>query len=229
MKIAVIRFPGSNCDQDAFHALRDELGIDADYVWHQDSSLSGFEGVFLPGGFTYGDYLRCGAMAARATIMAEVRRFATEGRPVLGACNGFQILCETGLLPGALMRNEQQSFVCRDVHLRPENRSSAWTANLPAVLRIPIAHGEGRYSCDDETLARVEGEGLVAFRYVGAGGQAEAGANPNGSRDDIAGILNPAGNVLGLMPHPERAASDRLGNTDGRALLEGFTRLLAAV
>lgn len=218
MKVAVIRFPGSNCDQDALFALRN-MGVGSEYVWHEATSLDGFEGVFIPGGFSYGDYLRCGAMASRAPIMAEVARFAEEGRPVIGACNGFQILCEAGLLPGALLANVAEKFLCHDVILRAESRSSIWTRAVDRDLRIPIAHGEGRYVADAETLKILEGEGRVAFRYVDG--------SPNGSINDIAGILNAKGNVLGMMPHPERAADARLGNEDGLAILAGF-RVLAA-
>lgn len=227
MKVAVVRFPGSNCDQDALFALRG-MGINADYVWHEESSLSGYEGAFIPGGFSYGDYLRCGAMAARAPVMGEVARFAAEGKPVIGACNGFQILCEAGLLPGALLLNEAQKFVCRDVWLKAENRTSLWTRNADRTLRLPIAHGEGRFECDDETLRQIEGDGLVAFRYVDETGEATGAANPNGSFDNIAGLVNPRGNVLGLMPHPERATDPRLGGTDGQVILAAFTAVAAA-
>ncbi|MBL8049143.1 MAG: phosphoribosylformylglycinamidine synthase subunit PurQ [Chthonomonas sp.] len=215
MRVAVLRFPGSNCDQDALYACR-ELGMGAEFVWHAETSLAGFDAVFVPGGFSYGDYLRCGAMASRAAIMAEVQRFAEEGRPIIGACNGFQVLCESGLLPGALLLNEGQKFVCRDVTLRAENRTSFWTRDIKQDLTLPIAHGEGRYTCDDETHARLVGEGLIAFRYVD---------NPNGSRDDIAGVVNERGNVLGLMPHPERAVNGLAGKTDGRLLLNCLTLL----
>lgn len=225
MNVAVLRFPGSNCDQDALHALNDDLGLTATYVWHEDTSLAGYDGVFIPGGFTYGDYLRCGAMAARAPIMAEVRRLADAGHPVIGACNGFQILCESGLLPGTLMRNVSQKFRCHDVWLSAATRRSPWTAEVDRPIRLPIAHGEGRYRVDDETLLRLEGEGQVAFRYVDADGHATEAANPNGSMANIAGVLNPMGNVLGLMPHPERATSSRLGGTDGRFILAGFAAL----
>lgn len=223
MKAAVIRFPGSNCDQDALHALRDDVGIQADYVWHDDDSLSGYDAVFLPGGFSYGDYLRCGAMAARSPIMAEVRRLAERGNPVIGACNGFQVLTEAGLLPGALLLNRDEKFICRDVYLKAENRESLWTRGVDRVLRVPIAHGEGRFIADGETLARLEGEGQVAFRYVTPSGTAAPEANPNGSMDDIAGVLNERGNVLGLMPHPERATRKILGNQDGLVILQALT------
>jgi phosphoribosylformylglycinamidine synthase len=223
VKVAVLRFPGSNCDQDAYHALRDDLGIQAEYVWHESNSLAGFDGAFLPGGFSYGDYLRCGAMAARAPVMAEVRRFAAEGRPVIGACNGFQMLCEAGLLPGALLLNAGEKFLCQDVILRAESRTSIWTRGVDRLLRVPIAHGEGRYICDPETLRRITEEGQVAFRYVSAEGMPTEAANPNGSMASIAGVLNEGGNVLGMMPHPERASSARLGNTDGLTILSAFS------
>lgn len=213
MRVAIPRFPGSNCDQDALWALRDDLGVGADYVWHEDTSLDGFDAVFIPGGFSYGDYLRCGAMASRAPIMAEVERFARDGRPVIGVCNGFQILCEVGLLPGALLANSEQKFVHDWVHLRAVNTTSIWTRGVDRDLKMPIAHGEGRYICDDETLRRLEQDDRIAFRYV---------ENPNGSMDSIAGILNEAGNVLGLMPHPERATKSLLGSVDGLQILRAF-------
>ncbi len=223
MRVAVVRFPGSNCDQDALHSLRDDLGIAADYVWHEDRSLAGFDAVFLPGGFSYGDYLRCGAIASRAPILDEVRRFAAEGRPVIGVCNGFQVLCEAGLLPGALMRNLSEKFVCKTVWLAAGNRTSLWTRCVPdRPIAIPIAHGEGRYLCDEDTLKRLQDLDLVAFRYVGADGSRTPEANPNGSLDDIAGILNEGGNVLGMMPHPERATNELLGGTDGRTILSAL-------
>jgi len=212
MKAAVIRFPGSNCDQDAYFALNDDLGIETRYVWHDDHSLAGFDAVVIPGGFSYGDYLRCGAMASRSPIMEEVARFAKEGRPVIGICNGFQSLCEAGLLSGALLLNEDQKFHCETVELKVVNRTSFWTRGIPAEtpIHIPIAHGEGRFVCDADTLKRLRDEDLIAFRYVG---------NPNGSMDDIAGVINAKGNVLGLMPHPERATRAILGATDGRLVL----------
>ncbi|CAN5404275.1 phosphoribosylformylglycinamidine synthase subunit PurQ [soil metagenome] len=213
MKVAVLRFPGSNCDQDAYHALKDDLGLDAEYVWHETASLEGFDAVFVPGGFSYGDYLRCGAMASQSPVMSEVKRMAEEGAPVIGACNGFQILCEAGLLPGALVRNEEQKFLCQDVELVVENRDSLWTRHVDRPLRIPIAHGEGRYVADKATLDQLDKEGRVAFRYKD---------NPNGSAGGIAGVLNQKGNVLGLMPHPERATRAVLGNTDGLWILKGL-------
>ncbi len=227
MKVAVLKFPGSNCDQDALFSLRDDLGVGAEYVWHEEHSLAGFDAVFVPGGFSYGDYLRCGAMASRAPVMDAVKKFAAEGRPVIGACNGFQILCEAGLLPGALLLNAAQRFICRDVFLKAENHASMWTQGVDKVLRIPIAHGEGRYVIDAETLKKIEGSGQIAFRYVTAEGQRSAEANPNGSTDDIAGVLNEGGNVLGLMPHPERATKELLGSTDGFAILNGLRLVVA--
>ncbi len=214
MRVAVIRFPGSNCDQDALCALREDVGLQADFVWHEENTLTGFDAVFLPGGFSYGDYLRCGAMASRAAIMTEVRRFAEQGNPVLGVCNGFQVLCEAGLLPGALLLNEGQKFVCKEVLVRAENKASFWTRHITQDLTLPIAHGEGRFTCSEETLAAIEGEGMVAFRYVEG--------NPNGSMNDIAGLVNVHGNVLGLMPHPERATRAILGRQDGLYLLRAL-------
>lgn len=220
MKVAVLRFPGSNCDQDAYFSLRDDLGIRAEYVWYEETSLAGFEGVFIPGGFSYGDYLRCGAMASRAPVMNEVRRFAQEGRPVIGACNGFQILCESGMLEGALLQNAGQKFVHEMVMLEAVNRSSIWTKFADRPLVMPIAHGEGRFICEADTLKRLQDEDRIAFRY--------SGANPNGSLEAIAGILNARGNVLGLMPHPERATRARLGSDDGKLILQGFLALATA-
>jgi phosphoribosylformylglycinamidine synthase I len=223
MKVAIIRFPGSNCDQDAFYSLREDVGVDADYVWHQDTSLAGFDAVFVPGGFSYGDYLRCGAIASRAPIMDEVARFAREGRPVIGVCNGFQVLCEAGLLPGALLLNESQKFVCKEIYLKAVNRTSIWTMDADRPLAMPVAHGEGRYVCDDETLKSLEGEDRIAFRYVDSEGNPDPRFNPNGSISGIAGVLNGNGNVLGLMPHPERATKALLGSTDGLTILKAFT------
>jgi len=224
VKVAVLRFPGSNCDQDALYSLRD-MGLGAEYVWHADNTLSGFDAVFVPGGFSYGDYLRCGAMASRARIMEEVIRFANDGGPVIGVCNGFQILTETNLLPGALLLNEDEQFLCQDVYLQSVNSTSIWTQGVDRIIRIPIAHGEGRYVCDAETLKQIEGNGQVAFRYVTETGEQTAEANPNGSTNAIAGVLNEKGNVLGLMPHPERASTGITGNSDGLTILNAL-RLL---
>jgi phosphoribosylformylglycinamidine synthase len=227
MKIAVLKFPGSNCDQDAFHCLRDDLGLQAEYVWQDETSLAGFDGVFLPGGFSYGDYLRCGAMASRSPIMDEVRRFANEGRPVIGACNGFQVLCEAQILPGALLRNVDEKFICQDVYLRAETHRSPWTEGVTSTIRIPIAHGEGRYVASEDLVKQLEDKDQIAFRYVNAVGERSEHANVNGSVGAIAGVINERGNVLGLMPHPERATRARLGSVDGRTILRAF-QLVAA-
>lgn len=220
MKIAVVRFPGANCEQDAYHGLRDDLGLDARYVWHEDTDLSRFDAVFLPGGFTYGDYLRCGAMASRAPIMSEVMRMAKEGYPVIGACNGFQILCEAGVLPGALLANESHRFVCKTVSIAAVNKKSLWTRGVDRVLRIPIAHAGGCYFCDNEVLKALYDNDQIAFKYL-------ADDNANGSIDDIAGVLNVRGNVLGLMPHPERATREELGSADGLEILKALTLVRA--
>lgn len=226
MKVAVIRFPGANCDQDAYHALNDDLGVKAEYVWHEQSSLAGFDAAFLPGGFSYGDYLRCGAMAARAPVMDEVARFAREGRPVIGACNGFQILCEAGILPGALLLNANQKFVCKWVLLEAATKRSIWTEGIDSVLRIPVAHGEGRYVCEPDVLKRLRDNDQVAFRYVAEDDQ-DTMYNINGSVDDIAGVINERGNVVGLMPHPERATREILGSADGLMVLRALTLVKA--
>ncbi|WP_034386488.1 phosphoribosylformylglycinamidine synthase subunit PurQ [Deinococcus sp. YIM 77859] len=212
MKTAVIQFPGSNCDADALHAARLTLDPDAQFVWHTEAGLpQGTDLVFLPGGFSYGDHLRSGAIAARSPIMAAVKEHAERGGYVLGVCNGFQVLTEAGLLPGALSRNRDLHFRCAPVHLRVENAHTAFTAAYQPgqIIEIPIAHGEGNYYADPETVARLETEGRVVFRYLD---------NPNGSLNDIAGIVNERGNVLGMMPHPERAVEELLGSVDGRGL-----------
>ncbi len=227
MKIAVIQFPGSNCDQDALWSLRSDLGVEAEYVWHGERSLAGFDGAFIPGGFTYGDYLRCGAIAGQSQVMQAVREMADSGRPVLGACNGFQILCETGILPGALVQNIDQRFVCATIHLRTENRDSAWTTKCPDVLPIPVAHGEGRFVADEETLRKLNGDGRVAFRYCDETGGLTEQANFNGSVESIAGVLNERGNVLGMMPHPERVTNKKIGSEAGLPIISGFLSVLA--
>ncbi len=224
MKFAVLRFPGSNCDQDCVYALNAIEGASADYVWHKDTSLAGFDAVVIPGGFSYGDYLRCGAIARFSPVMKSVKEFAAAGGPVIGICNGFQILCESGLLPGALVRNRGLHFVCKHVSLRVENNGSRFTnaASSGQILNIPIAHGEGCYFADDETLLSLQANGQVLLRYCDARGRATDDANPNGSRENIAGIRNEAGNVFGLMPHPERACDPLLGSTDGLAIFESI-------
>jgi phosphoribosylformylglycinamidine synthase len=225
MKLGVVTFPGSNCDYDCYKAIEEGLEAEAVYLWHKEHDLRGVDAVFLPGGFSYGDYLRAGAIASLSPIMREVAAFAEGGGPVAGICNGFQILCEAGLLPGALIRNRSLKFASRTVHLRVENADTPFTsAYQPGqVLRIPIAHGEGCYIAEPETLARLETEGRVVFRYVDAAGSPTPEANPNGSLNNVAGVVNERGNVLGMMPHPERAVSGLLGSEDGM----GFFRSLA--
>jgi phosphoribosylformylglycinamidine synthase I len=221
MKAGVLRFPGSNCDQDAHLALR-ELGVPVEYIWHKDSSVAGFDLLIVPGGFSYGDYLRCGAIARFSPIMKSVVDAANHGALVLGICNGFQILCEAHLLPGALIRNRGLHFVCEFVRVRVENYETPWTnaAWTGTTLRIPIAHGEGSYTADASTLAEMNRNRQVLLRYVDERGATVDGANPNGSLENIAGICNVARNVFGLMPHPERACDPRLGSTDGRILFQ---------
>ena len=230
MKFGIVTFPGSNCDYDAFHAVTDALGEEAAYIWHRETDLGGADVVVLPGGFSYGDYLRAGAIARFSPIMGAVMAHAKRGGPVLAVCNGFQIACEAGLLPGALLRNASLSFVAETVRLRVESVASMFTSGYDAgqLLRIPIAHGEGRYTADRETLDRVEGEGRVLFRYVDQEGAATEGANPNGSMRSIAGIVSEGGNVLGMMPHPERAVDRLLGSDDGLALFESLLSRVSA-
>ena len=230
MKFGIVTFPGSNCDYDAFHAVRDTLGEEATYLWHRDHDLAGSDVIVLPGGFSYGDYLRAGAIARFSPIMREVAAHAKRGGPVLAICNGFQIACEAGLLPGALLRNESLSFVGDMVRLRVENPETMFTAGYHRgqLLRVPVAHGEGRYTADEETLSRLEGEGRIAFRYVGPDGRTDPAANPNGSMNAIAGIVSEGGNVLGMMPHPERAVDPLLGSDDGLALFESLLARVSA-
>lgn len=229
MRFAVIVFPGTWSDGDCHYALSNVLGQPADYVWHRQSDLSQYDCVVLPGGFSYGDYLRTGAIARFSPVMEAVVRHAEAGKPVIGICNGFQILCEAGLLPGALVRNESLQYRCLWVNLRVENAGTAFSAACrpDQVLAIPISHGEGRYYADADTLARLEAERRVVFRYCDAEGQVTATANPNGSANNIAGIVNERGNVLGMMPHPERACEALLGGEDGlyiwRSILEEAT------
>ncbi len=230
MKFGIVTFPGSNCDYDAYRAVVDTLGAEAIYLWHKEHDLRGVDVVILPGGFSYGDYLRAGAIARFSPIMREVIQHAERGAPVLGICNGFQIACEAGLLPGALLRNDHLQFVSEQTRLRVENTDTLFTSEYEPgqLLRLPIAHGDGRYTADEETLDRLEGEGRVVFRYVGTGGDGDVAWNPNGSMRAIAGIVNDAGNVLGMMPHPERAVDPVLGPVDGRALFESMLARVAA-
>jgi phosphoribosylformylglycinamidine synthase I len=230
MRFGIVTFPGSNCDYDAFQAVADILGEDATYLWHKDHDLQGSDVIILPGGFSYGDYLRAGAIARFSPIMREVTAHAKAGGPVLAICNGFQIACEAGLLPGALMRNSHLQFVSAEVTIRVENSDTMFT-NLydrGEILRIPVAHGDGRYVAPAGVLEELEAEGRVVFRYVDADGVVSANANPNGSERNIAGIINEGGNVLGLMPHPERACSPLLGSNDGVRLLESILARVAA-
>jgi phosphoribosylformylglycinamidine synthase len=227
MKAAVIRFPGSNCDQDCHLVLR-EMGVEVDYVWHKETSVDGYGLICLPGGFSYGDYLRCGAIARFSPVMKSVKEAAAAGTLVLGICNGFQILCEAGLLPGALIRNRNLHFICEHRWVRVENianpfLNATWTGTL---LDLPIAHGEGCYVADPATLAELNREGRVLLRYTDVRGAANDAGNPNGSVENIAGICNAARNVFGLMPHPERAADPRLGSIDGRVIFESVLAAL---
>lgn len=224
MRFAVVVFPGSNCDADCFHVLKNVFAQDVRYIWHRDHDLGDVDFVILPGGFSYGDYLRTGAIARFSPVMSSVVRFAEQGGLVLGICNGFQILLEAGLLPGAMLRNASLRFVCKVMHLRCDNvRTPFTTACAPgAVLRMPVAHGEGNYYADAGTLARLKHNGQIVFRYCDSAGLADDRSNPNGSMENIAGIINERGNVLGMMPHPERASEEALGSTDGKKIFESM-------
>jgi len=230
MNFAVLQFPGSNCDQDLVHVFKNVLGYSARLLWHKESSLGNADAVLIPGGFSYGDYLRTGAIARFSPIMQAVQNFAANGGMVLGVCNGFQILCEAGLLPGALIRNRSLQFRCEHVFLKAITTDSPFTNQIPPekLLRIPIAHGEGCYFADDETLARLKHNNQILWRYVDATGAATEAANPNGSLDNIAGICNERRNVAGLMPHPERASEAILGSTDGRLIFESLIHAFEA-
>ncbi|WP_291173717.1 phosphoribosylformylglycinamidine synthase subunit PurQ [Hyphomicrobium sp.] len=229
LRASVIVFPGSNCDRDVKTALEAITGFPVKMVWHGDATVPASDLIVLPGGFSYGDYLRCGAMAAHSPIMRDVIAKAKAGTPVLGICNGFQILCESGLLPGVLMRNASLRFICRDVHLKVESDNTFFTKcyRKGEVIRVPIAHAEGNYFADDETLDRLEGEGRVVFRYSDAEGNVAPETGPNGAQRNIAGITDPTGRILGMMPHPERMYEKMLGGTDGRRVFE--SALLNAV
>ncbi len=224
IRASVIVFPGSNCDRDIKVALEAVTGFPVRMVWHGDADVPSSDLIVLPGGFSYGDYLRCGAMAAHSPIMRDVVAKAKAGTPVLGICNGFQVLLETGLLPGALMRNASLKFVCRDVHLKCENKTTFFTRvyREGEVTRVPIAHHDGNYFADEDTLDRLEGEGQVVFRYCEADGSISNKANPNGSQRNIAGICDPTGRIVGMMPHPERLHEQALGGTDGRRIFESI-------
>jgi len=229
MKFGVVVFPGSNCDHDAYYALGSVLHQPVEFIWHQSENVAGFDALILPGGFAFGDYLRTGAIARFSPVMRAVARFARAGGPVLGICNGFQILCEAGLLPGALMRNAGLRFVCKHVNIRVETTATPFTAEAERgqVLRIPIAHADGNYFCDDATLAELEANDQIVFRYTTPDGREEAAANPNGSLRNIAGVCNRERNVAGLMPHPERAVEAALGSEDGLVIFRSLVKSLA--
>ena len=218
MKFAVLVFPGSNCDIDMYHAIKDELKEEVEFVWHDAKDLSEFDGILVPGGFSYGDYLRCGAMANQSNVMVEVKKAAQQGKPILGVCNGFQILTEAGLLPGVLLRNKNLKFICRTVGLKVENNQTGFTNQYEQgeIINIPIAHGEGNYFCDEETLDQLKANNQIIFTY--------SSENPNGSLENIAGIINEQGNVLGMMPHPERAMDALLGSDDGLKLFKSIVK-----
>jgi phosphoribosylformylglycinamidine synthase len=230
MKFGVIVFPGSNCDHDAYHVLSKHVGQPVDFIWHKETDLSGYDAIIVPGGFSYGDYLRAGALARFSPVMKAVKDFAAEGKFVFGICNGFQILCEAGLLPGALIRNSGLHFICKHVDISVENAETPFTSELDSgeVLSIPIAHAEGNYVCDDDTFSSLEENGQIVFRYCDKDGSATDEANPNGSRSGIAGICNLDRNVLGMMPHPERACEEMLGSNDGREIFRSLTNSIAA-
>ena len=230
MKFSIVVFPGSNCDHDAYHVAKHVLGQDAEFVWHKETSLKGADVVVLPGGFSHGDYLRTGAIARFSPVMAAVSDFVRSGGPVLGICNGFQILCEAGLLPGAMLRNRDLKFHCEHVHIRVEQTGTPFTsrASQGQVLRIPIAHGEGNYYAEPEVVSELEASGRVIFRYCDPRGQITDAANPNGALNSIAGICNEPRNVVGLMPHPERACEPALGSADGLVVFESVMSALSS-
>jgi phosphoribosylformylglycinamidine synthase len=231
VKFGIIVFPGSNCDHDAYHVISKQVGQPVDFIWHRETNLSSFDALIIPGGFSYGDYLRAGALARFSPVMDSVKKFAANGRLVLGICNGFQILCEAGLLPGALIRNRDLHFICEHLNVRVETSDTPFTNEMTpgSVLQMPIAHAEGNYVCDDATLEELQREERIVFRYCDQNGADTEAANPNGSRDNIAGICSRERNVLGLMPHPERACEDLLGSSDGRDIFRSLAATLAAV
>ena len=228
MKVAIIVFPGSNCDHDAYYSFKKALNVDTDFVWHKESDLDKYDLIVLPGGFSYGDYLRCGAISRFSPVMKSVVENANKGKLVIGICNGFQILTESGLLPGALLINENRQFVCKDVNLRVENSETRFTnfCSLADTITIPIAHGEGNYYCEENILEELKLNQQIVFRYVDDSGEISNGSNPNGSIENIAGIINKNGNVLGMMPHPERNAEQLLGNADGKKILSSLLESL---
>ncbi|HXI93929.1 MAG TPA: phosphoribosylformylglycinamidine synthase subunit PurQ [Blastocatellia bacterium] len=229
MKFGVVMFPGSNCDHDTYHVISKVIGQPVDFLWHRQNTVADCDAVILPGGFSYGDYLRTGAIARFSPVMGAVKEFASRGGLVMGICNGFQILCEAGLLPGALLRNKDLRFICDHINIRIEATDTPYTNRCQRgqVLSVPIAHGDGNYFCDAETLAELQRENRIIFRYSAANGNLEADANPNGSLDNIAGICNRERNVLGMMPHPERASEQLLGSSDGRIIFYSLADTLA--
>ena len=229
MKFGVLVFPGSNCDHDTYNVVSDLLHQPVTFLWHASEDLQGADAILVPGGFAYGDYLRTGAIARFAPVMQAVKRFAAAGGPVMGICNGFQILCEAGLLPGALMRNAGQRYICRQVHLRTETGDSPFTQGITRgeVLQMPVGHMEGNYFCDEATLRELRSDDRIAFRYCTPGGEITPAANPNGSLDNIAGILSEGRNVLGMMPHPDRSSEALLGSSDGLRLFQSLAGVLS--
>lgn len=231
MKAGVVVFPGSNCDHDCYHVLKHVLGMDTVFFWHKDADLKGVDLVVLPGGFSYGDYLRCGAIAKHSPIMQEVTEFADKGGYVLGICNGFQVLTESGLLPGALLRNRELKFICKYVNLRVDNAGTAFTSRYAdgEIVRIPIAHAEGNYFASEDVIKELEDNNRVVFRYCDEYGETSEGSNPNGSINGIAGIINKSGNVLGMMPHPERCAEEIMQTKDGFHIFESLRKVIKGV
>lgn len=230
MKFGVIVFPGSNCDHDAYHVVSKHVGQPVDFIWHKETDLSSYDAILIPGGFSYGDYLRAGALARFSPVMNAVKDFAAEGKFVFGICNGFQILCEAGLLPGALIRNANLHFVCKYVNVRVENSNTPYTTELEKgdILSLPIAHAEGNYVCDEKTFQRLEENNQIVFRYCDESGEITKAANPNGAGSNIAGICNLDRNVLGMMPHPERACEGLLGSSDGLGIFRSLNRAVEA-
>lgn len=228
MKFGVVVFPGSNCDHDAYHVVSKHVGQPVDFIWHKETDLSSYDAVIVPGGFSYGDYLRAGALARFSPVMKAIKDFAASGKFVFGICNGFQILCEAGLLPGALIRNRSLHFVCKHVNLKLENPNTPFTSDVDPnkTLSIPVAHAEGSYTCDDKTFQKLEENGQIVFRYCDEKGEITDAANPNGARSNIAGICNQDRNVLGMMPHPERACEELLGSNDGRDIFRSLANTI---
>jgi len=231
MTIGVIVFPGSNCDHDAYHALKHVMGVETKFIFHKETDLSNVDAIIIPGGFSYGDYLRSGAIARFSPVMQAVKEFAANGGPVIGICNGFQILLESGLLPGAMLHNQQLRFTCKQVYLRTETRNTVFTSEIPQdkILQVPVAHGEGNYYADEQTLKKLVENDQIVFRYVGPNGENDSKYNPNGALQNIAGICNEQRNVLGMMPHPERAMESMLGSTDGKYIFVSLLKSLITI